>query len=47
MIKAYAALEAGGKIQPFEYEPGLLSTHDVEIAIEHCGICIVTEHAAQ
>ncbi|MDO9312108.1 MAG: NAD(P)-dependent alcohol dehydrogenase, partial [Nitrosomonas sp.] len=28
-----------GKIQPFEYEPGLLSAHDVEIAIEHCGIC--------
>lgn len=39
MIKAYAAFEASGKIQSFEYEPGLLSIHDVEIAIEHCGIC--------
>ena len=39
MIKAYAAFGAGGEIQPFEYEPGLLSTHEVEIAIEHCGIC--------
>lgn len=39
MIKAYAAFESGGKLQPFEYDPGPLSEHDVEIAIEHCGIC--------
>lgn len=39
MIKAYAAFEAGGELQPFEYDPGLLGAHDVEIAIEHCGIC--------
>ncbi len=39
MIKAYAAFKVGAEIQPFEYEPGLLSSHDVEIAIEHCGIC--------
>lgn len=39
MIKAYAALRPGGKLQPFEYNPGSLGAHDVEIAIEHCGIC--------
>lgn len=39
MIKAYAAFEVGGKLQPFEYDPGPLGAHDVEIAIEHCGIC--------
>lgn len=39
MIKAYAAFEPGGKLQPFEYDPGPLGDHDVEIAVEHCGIC--------
>jgi len=39
MIKAYAAFEAGGMFQPFEYDPGILNDHEVEIAIEYCGIC--------
>ncbi|MBY0498267.1 MAG: NAD(P)-dependent alcohol dehydrogenase [Nitrosomonas sp.] len=39
MIKAYAASEAGGKLQPFEYDPGPLGDHDVEIAVEFCGLC--------
>jgi alcohol/geraniol dehydrogenase (NADP+) len=39
MIKAYAAFEPGEKLQPFEYDPGLLAAGDVEIAVEHCGIC--------
>jgi len=39
MIKAYAALEAGGKLQPFEYDPGPLGRHEVEIDVESCGIC--------
>ena len=39
MIKAYAAFEAGGKLKPFEYDPGQLGTSEVEIAVEHCGIC--------
>ena len=39
MIKAYAALEPGGKLQPFEYDPGPLGAHEVEIAVEYCGIC--------
>lgn len=39
MIKAYAAFEAGGELKPFEYNPGSLGSDDVEIAVEHCGIC--------
>ena len=39
MIKAWAATEAGGELKPFEYDPGPLRAHDVEIAVEHCGIC--------
>ena len=39
MIKAYAVMEAGGKLEPFEYDPGELDDHDVEIAVDYCGIC--------
>jgi len=39
MIKAYAALQAGGELQPFEYDPGPLADHDVEIDVDYCGIC--------
>ena len=39
MIKAYAAVEPGGELQPFEYDPGPLGANQVEIDVEHCGIC--------
>lgn len=39
MIKAYAAQEPGGKLEPFEYDPGPLGADEVEINVEHCGIC--------
>jgi uncharacterized zinc-type alcohol dehydrogenase-like protein len=39
MIKAYAALEPGGELKPFEYDPGPIAPQQVEIEIEHCGIC--------
>ncbi len=39
MIKAFAASEAGGELRPFEYDPGPLGSHHVEIEVEHCGIC--------
>ncbi len=39
MIKAYAAFEPGEQLQPFEYDPGSLGAEDVEVAVEHCGIC--------
>jgi len=39
MIKAYAATEAKGELTPFEYDPGELKPHDVEIDVHYCGIC--------
>ena len=39
MIKAYAAKEPGSPLEPFEYDPGPLGADDVEIDVEHCGIC--------
>jgi uncharacterized zinc-type alcohol dehydrogenase-like protein len=39
MIKAYATFEAGGELRAYEYDPGVLASHDVEISVEHCGIC--------
>lgn len=39
MIQAYAANEPGGKLEPFEYDPGPLGADQVEINVEHCGIC--------
>lgn len=39
MIKALAATEAAGELKPFEYDPGALGDHDVEIAVEYCGVC--------
>ena len=39
MIKAYAAFEPGGELKPFEYDPGPLGAHDVEIDVDFCGIC--------
>ncbi|KVW96260.1 NADPH-dependent aldehyde reductase Ahr [Thiobacillus denitrificans] len=39
MIKAYAAHEPQGKLQAFEYDPGALQPHEVEIDVQFCGIC--------
>ena len=38
-IKAYAAMEAGGELQPYDYEPGELAHNYVEIAVSACGVC--------
>ncbi len=38
-IKAYAALEKGAPLKPFEYDAGPLGPEQVEIAVTHCGIC--------
>ncbi|MHB1174622.1 MAG: NADPH-dependent aldehyde reductase Ahr [Sulfuriferula sp.] len=39
MIKAFAAFEPQGELKPFEYDPGPLKPHEVEIDIQYCGIC--------
>jgi uncharacterized zinc-type alcohol dehydrogenase-like protein len=38
-FKAYAATARGGKLEPFEFDPGPLGDDQVEIAVSHCGIC--------
>ena len=39
MIKAFAAFEPKGKLKPFEYDPGDLKSHEVEIDVLYSGIC--------
>jgi len=39
MIKAFAAFEPKGDLKPFEYDPGNLKSHEVEIDVHYCGIC--------
>jgi alcohol/geraniol dehydrogenase (NADP+) len=38
-IKAYAAKGPKQAMEPFEYEPGPLGPHQVEVYVSHCGIC--------
>lgn len=38
-INGYAALEAGGRLQPYSYEVGALQPNEVEIDVLYCGIC--------
>jgi len=38
-IRAYAAHTPGGKLEPFEFDPGELGVDQVEIDISSCGIC--------
>lgn len=39
IIKSYAAQNAGGKFESFEFDSGELGTEQVEIKVSHCGIC--------
>ena len=39
IVNAYAAHEPGGKLEPFQYELGPLGPQDIDIKVEHCGIC--------
>ncbi len=38
-IHALAARQAGGKLEPFSYDPGSLGDDQVEIEVQYCGIC--------
>ncbi|XXQ38937.1 Enoyl reductase (ER) domain-containing protein [Plasmodiophora brassicae] len=39
MIEAFAVMEAGGPVVPFQYTPLPLGSDQVEIAIDACGVC--------
>lgn len=38
-IRGYAANQPAGPLEPFEYEAGPLGPQEVEIEVQHCGIC--------
>lgn len=38
-ISGYAAMQAGGPLEPFSYDAGDLSPSEVEIDVAYCGIC--------
>jgi len=38
-VNAYAALDPSGELKSFTYEPATLGANDVEVSIQHCGIC--------
>jgi len=38
-VHAYAATEANGSLEPFEYELGPIGPEEVDIDVESCGIC--------
>lgn len=38
-IHAWAAKQAGAKLEPYEYDPGPLGAEEVEIEVDYCGIC--------
>ena len=38
-VHAYAATKNGITLEPFKYELGPIHGQDIDIAVEHCGIC--------
>lgn len=38
-IRAWAATAKGQPLSHFEYDPGPLGAEEVEVAVEHCGLC--------
>jgi alcohol/geraniol dehydrogenase (NADP+) len=38
-IRGWAATGAGKPLTPYEYDPGPLGADEVEVAVEHCGVC--------
>ncbi|TCM65111.1 putative zinc-type alcohol dehydrogenase-like protein [Acinetobacter calcoaceticus] len=38
-IHAYAAMQAGEKLVPYQFDAGELLAHQVEVKVEYCGLC--------
>ncbi len=38
-IHAHAAKEPGGRLERYDFDPGPLRPHEIEIAVTHCGVC--------
>ena len=43
-VKAYAAKNEKGLLEPYEYELGEIGPDDVDIEIENCGLCYSDVH---
>lgn len=39
LIHAYAAMQAGEPLQPYQFDAGELQPHQVEVQVEYCGLC--------
>ena len=39
IIRAYAAMQAGGELERYDFDAGELKVDEVEIAVSYCGIC--------
>ncbi len=39
LINAYAAFEPKGEVKPYQYDAGDIAAQDLEITVQHCGIC--------
>ena len=38
-IRAYAAMQPGAALVPYEFDAGDLQPHQVEVKVEYCGLC--------
>lgn len=38
-IRAYAAMQAGETLQPYQFDAGELQPHQIEVKVEFCGLC--------
>ena len=43
-VKAYAAKNEKGLLEPYEYKLGEMGPDDVDIEIENCGLCYSDVH---
>ncbi len=43
-VDAYAAMQAGGSLEPYQYTAKELGSMEVEIKISHCGLCHTDLH---
>ena len=39
IIHAYAAMQAGAALEPYQFDAGELQAHQVEVKVEYCGLC--------
>ncbi len=43
-VAAFAAIKAGGPLEPWKFETSALGSHEVDIDVTHCGVCHTDLH---